>query len=78
MPQLFANDLFGMVFEHLRGCFHSEDFASGFPQWFQLCSHITQGHIPHQIAHILGTAHFLTMTKPLGGVQPIAMEETLY
>jgi hypothetical protein len=68
MPHLSANGPFEMVFEHLGGCFHSEDFASGFSQFFQLCSHITQGHIPHQIAHILGTTHFLTMRKPLRGV----------
>jgi hypothetical protein len=68
MLHLYASDPFVMVFEHLKGCFHLEDFASGFPQLFQLCSHITQGHIPHQIAHILGVACLLTMTKPLSGV----------
>jgi hypothetical protein len=45
---------------------------------FQLSSHITQGHIPSQIARVLGAVRLLTMTKPLGGVRPIAMRETLY
>ncbi len=67
-----------MVFEHLLKCFHPEDSACGFPQLFQFCSHITQGHIPPQIAHVLGAVHFLTMTKPLGGVHLIAMGESLY
>jgi hypothetical protein len=37
-----------------------------------------QGHIPHQIVNILGALHFLTMTKPLGGVCPILLGEVLY
>jgi len=74
MLHLSISDHFGMVFEHFRGCFDSEDSVSGISHLFQLCSHIMQGHIPHQIA----TTCFLTMTKPLGGVRPIAMEETLY
>jgi hypothetical protein len=55
--------------------FHLEDSTNGFPQLFQLCSHITQGHIPRQIAHILGTTHLLIMTKPSSGVCPIVVGE---
>jgi hypothetical protein len=51
---------------------------NGFPQLFQLCFHITQGHIPTQIAHGLGVARFLAMTKPSNGIHPIAVGETLY
>jgi hypothetical protein len=29
-------------------------------------------------AHVFGAVHFLTMTKPLGGVHLIVMEESLY
>jgi hypothetical protein len=49
--------------------------TSGFPQLFQLCFHIAQGHIPFQIAHVIGIAHLLAMTKPLGGVHPIVVGE---
>jgi len=34
MPHLSASGSSGMVFEHLRDCFHLEDLASGFPQLF--------------------------------------------
>jgi hypothetical protein len=46
MMHLLASGLFRMVFEHLQVYFHSKDATSGFLQLFQLCYHITQGHIP--------------------------------
>jgi hypothetical protein len=69
---------FGIVFEHLWDYFQLEDSVGGFPQLFQLCSHITQGHIPCWITHILGVVHLLVMTKPLGGVCPIVIKKALY
>jgi hypothetical protein len=58
-----------MVFEHLQNYFHLEYSTNGFPQLFQLCFHIAEG---------LGTTCLLVMTKPLGGIRPIAMGKTLY
>jgi hypothetical protein len=78
MLHLLTNGPFGMVFEHLRDYFHLEDLASEFPQLFQICFHIARGHIPPQIARIFGVVCLLTMTKPLGGVCPIVVGETLY
>jgi hypothetical protein len=78
MLHLLTSGPFGMVFKHLRDCFHSKDSTNGFLQLFQLCFHITQGHIPPQIAHVLGTTRLLAMTKALGGVCPIIVGETLY
>jgi hypothetical protein len=70
-PHLSSNGPFKMVFEHLWDYFHLKDLMNGFFQLFQLCFHITQGHIPPQIAHVLGAACLLTMTKPLGGIHPL-------
>ncbi len=67
-----------MVFEHLQNYFHLKDSTSGFRQLFQLCFHITHGHIPPQIAHILAMVRLLTMTKPSRGVHPIALGETIF
>ncbi len=50
MLYLFASGISRMVFEHLQGYFHPNVFASGFPQLFQLCFHIAQGHNLCQIA----------------------------
>jgi hypothetical protein len=34
MPHLSKSGHFGMVFEHLRNCFHPKDLVSAFPQLF--------------------------------------------
>ncbi len=78
MLHLSTSGIFGMVFEHFRDYFHFEDSTNGFLQLFQLCFHITQGHIPPQITHVLGAAHLLAMTNPSGGVHSIVIGETLY
>jgi hypothetical protein len=68
-----------MVFEHFQKKISLKRFYKWISHLFQLCSHIAQGHIPRQIAHILGVAaHLLTMTKPLGGIRPIIVREMLY
>jgi hypothetical protein len=48
MLHLSTNGIYGIIFEHFRGCFHPIFFAS-IPQLFQLYFHITQGHILCQI-----------------------------
>jgi hypothetical protein len=73
MLHLSISGLFGMIFEHLQNCFHPKDSVNGFLQLFQVCFHITQGHNPPQITHVLGMACLLTMVKPLGAVRPIGV-----
>jgi hypothetical protein len=77
MLRLFTNGHFGMVFEHIHDCFH--------PEILQVDSHICVNFVftLHKVTfhvelHVLGTTRLLTMTKPLGGVCPIAMGEELY
>jgi hypothetical protein len=78
MPHLLANSFFGMVFEHLWDCFYPKDSMNGFPYLFQLYFHIVKGHIPLQIAHVLGITCLLAMTKPSGAIHPIVVGEALY
>jgi len=78
MLHLSTNGPLRMVFEHPWDYFHPKDSASGFLLLFQLCFHIAQGHIPPQIARVFGGACILVMTKPLGGIYPIVVRETLY
>jgi len=78
MPDLLASGHSRMGFEHFRDCFHLEDLVSGYSSLFQFSYHIAKGHIPPQITHVLGMVHLLAMTKPLGGVHPITVGETLY
>ncbi len=63
MLYLLATSHSRMIFEHLWDYFQHEDLTSGFPQLFQLYFHIAQGHIPLQIAHVIGTTHLLTMIQ---------------
>jgi hypothetical protein len=70
--------LFRDGFEHFWNCFHQENSVNGFPRLFQLCSHIAQGHISCWITHSLGVIRLLTRTKPLSGICPIVVRETLY
>ncbi len=78
MPHLSASSHFGMVFKHLWDYFHPKDSTNGFPQLFQLYSHIVKGHIPLQIACVLGVACLLAMTKSSSKIHPITMGEALY
>jgi len=57
-----------MVFKHFQDCLHLEKLANSFLQLFQLCFHISQNHIPHQIACVLGASPLLAMPKPFGDV----------
>jgi hypothetical protein len=77
MSHLSKNGLCGMVFEHLWNYFYPKNFMSGFPQLFQLCFHITQGHISYQIIHVFGATHLLTMTKFSSGICRVTMGEML-
>jgi hypothetical protein len=74
----FASGLSTMVFEHLQNYFLPKNSMNGFPQLFWFSSHITQGHIPCWIAHILVATYLLAMTKPLSGIFPFVVKETMY
>jgi len=45
MPHLYANGHSRMIFEHFWDYLHLKDSMNGFPQLFQLYSHITLGHM---------------------------------
>jgi hypothetical protein len=78
MPHLLVSGPYGTIFEQCWDYFHPKDSMSGFLQLFQLCFHITYGHIPFQIARVFGAVCLLAMTKPSGGVCPITVWETLH
>jgi hypothetical protein len=53
-----------MVFQGLQNAFDLEDFANDFIQLHQLSSHITMGHFPKFIIHVLCAARLLALAKP--------------
>lgn len=67
-----------MIFKHFHDGFYLNNFASGFSQSFQFCSHIACENIHQHIVHVLGVACLITMVKPFDGVRPIVVGEALY
>ncbi|KAL2609230.1 hypothetical protein R1flu_027803 [Riccia fluitans] len=67
-----------MVFKLLRDCFIPEDSAGEFDLLFQICTHVTQGHLSLAVARLLGASCLLAIKKDSGGVRPIAVGEALY
>ena len=60
----------GMTFEHLRDLFLAGD---GLQEFGHICSLIAAGRTPPPIASLLASSRLIALSKPDGGVQPIAM-----
>jgi hypothetical protein len=43
-----------------------------------LNSHAVVGYIAQSMGHIIGVAKIMTLAKPSGGIQPLAMGEAFY
>jgi len=48
----------------LQNLFDPKDLANGFPQLFQVSSHVTMGYILRSTAQVFGVARLLTLAKP--------------
>jgi hypothetical protein len=71
---LSSDELFGMVYEHLSGCFIPEDPSSGFLKLFQVVI-LVRGDIPWSMVLMLGVNRLLVMAKDTGGLHPIIVRE---
>jgi hypothetical protein len=49
-PHLSFNNPSNMVYELLQYCFVLDDFISGFDFCFEICKHITHGHVPPSVS----------------------------
>jgi hypothetical protein len=65
-PHLFLSGFFGMVYEHLLGCFILEDPSSWFSKIFQAVV-VTCGQIPRLVGLMLGANKLLIMAKDTSG-----------
>ncbi len=52
-PHLPFNGPSGMVYELLQDCFVIDDFAGGFEFFFEICKHITCGHVPPLVSCLI-------------------------
>jgi hypothetical protein len=77
-PHLFLGGFFGMVYEHIFGCFIPKDPSLGFSKLFQAVVTIVHGDIPSLVALILRTNRLLVMAKDIGGFRSIARGEMFF
>jgi hypothetical protein len=62
-PHLFSNGLFGMVYEHILGCFIPKDSSSRFSKLFQVVTVIAHGYILRLVALVLVANRLLALVK---------------
>ncbi len=74
-PHLLSGGLYGMVYEHILGCFILKDPSSRFLKLFQVVATITHRDIPRSVALMLRANKLLTMAKDISGLHPIAISE---
>jgi len=56
-PHLFFHGLYGMVYEHILGCFIPKDPSSRFSKLFQIVVVVAHGDIPRSVALVLGVEY---------------------
>jgi hypothetical protein len=62
----------------LWDCFAYDDFASGFDLFFEICKHITHGHVPPLVSCLLVALQLLVLEKQIRGVRPITIGKVIY
>jgi hypothetical protein len=70
-PCLSSDGPLSMVYEFLQDCFVPDDFAScGFDLFFEICRHITCGHVPPTISPLFVASQLLVLEKQVGSIRP--------
>jgi len=77
-PHLSSDSLLNMVYELVWHCFVLNDFANGFDFCFEICMHITCGHVPPSVSHMFVTTWLLVLGKQVGGVRLIMIGKVIY
>ncbi len=67
-----------MVYELLCDCFVLNNFVSGFDLFFEVCGHITQGHVPPSVLHLLFTSWFIVLEKQSKGIHLVTIGDVTY
>jgi hypothetical protein len=57
------DDLLNMVYELLWDCFVLNNFVGDFDLFLEICEHITCGHVPPLISHLLVALRLLLLEK---------------
>jgi hypothetical protein len=67
-----------MIYEFLWDCFVLDNSACGFDFFFEICEHITCGHILPLVSCLLVALRLLDLEKQVENVQPITIGELIY
>jgi hypothetical protein len=67
-----------MIYEFLWDCFVLGNFACGFDYFFDICKHITCGHVLPLVSHLLVALQLLALEKHVENVRPITIGELIY
>ncbi len=78
-PHLSLGEFFGMVYEHLSGCFIPKDPSSRFLEFFQVVVVVVvREDILKSITLVLGANKLLAMVKDIGGLHPIVVGKVFF
>jgi hypothetical protein len=77
-PHLSLGGLFGMIYEHIWGCFILKDPSSRFLELFQIVDDVAHGDIPRLVALVLGVNKLLVMAKDTDGFRLIAIGKVFF
>jgi hypothetical protein len=67
-PCLSSNNPLILVYELLQDYFVFEDFTNDFDLIFEICEHITHGHVPPSISHLFIASQLLASKKQIEGI----------
>jgi hypothetical protein len=66
------------VYELLEDYFVLDDSINDFDLIFGICEHITCGHVPPLISHLLVASRLLTLEKQIRGIRPLVIGKVIY
>jgi hypothetical protein len=77
-PCLSSNSPLILVYERLQDYFVLDDSTSDFDLIFEICEHITHGHVPPLVSHLLVASRLLVLEKQIESIQPLVIGEVIY
>jgi hypothetical protein len=66
------------VYELLQDYFVLDDYINDFDLIFEIFEHITCGHVPPLVSHLLVASRLLTLEKKIRGVRPLVIRDVIY
>jgi hypothetical protein len=78
LPYFFSYGPLGMMYEFLWDCLVLDNSTNGFNFYFEICGHISQGHVSPSISHLLSAFWFISLEKQFQSICFIVINEVTY